>query len=219
MPAPGAKRLGRIRHPLNVPLGLTRSRTPFASPTTSAVTRPTSSSVLFRASVRPKRAGQAHQDHALGRARLEGTVRAARDAENRDRGLVGPGQGQDAARDLAVERGRIDVALAGDDQVGSCHSLGQAREVGDEFESLLHPCAEGEQAAGQATGSARAGQGRDVDPGLTAISRRQVHQALGERADLRLRRTLLLPEDPCRIGERGRDVAGHDDVDAGPRRR
>ena len=67
-------------------------------------------------------------------------VGAAGDAEHRQRSPAspaGPGQLEHAARHLALEGGRIEVALAGDDQVGALHAPGQADEAGDEVEARL----------------------------------------------------------------------------------
>ena len=102
---------------------------------------------------------QAHQHHALGRLRHERSVRAAGDAQHRNRGFDFPGQGQDTTGDLAVEGGRVHMALTRDDQVRPPDALGQAGEPGDEVEPRLHPGAEREQPAAEAPRGARSGHG------------------------------------------------------------
>ena len=138
----------------------------------SAVTSPISASVSPRALARPKRAvrlttsmpGRRCGEQRPGRRRRRCT---APGAAGRCRATVaGPGQLEHAARHLALEGRRVEVALAGDDQVGALHALGQPDEAGDEVEPRLDAGPERDQPAGQAPGRAGAGHGGDVDAGL-----------------------------------------------------
>jgi hypothetical protein len=66
-----------------------------------------------------------------------GTVGASDDAEDGEgAGRTGAGTSQieDAARDFSFERRGVEVALAGDDEIGTLEAGGEANEVGHEVE-------------------------------------------------------------------------------------
>jgi hypothetical protein len=80
---------------------------------------------------------QAADLHPLGWMSEHGTVGAADDAEDGNgagRAASGPGQTEDAAGDLPFERRWVEVALAGDDEIGTLEAGGEANEVGHEVE-------------------------------------------------------------------------------------
>ena len=82
-----------------------------------------------------------------------------------------PGRGGElahAADDLAVEALGVEVALAGDDDVGRGEALVEVELVGDELEAGHEPAAERGEPAGQAAGRAAAVERGDVD----AVARR-----------------------------------------------
>ena len=180
----------------------------------SAVTWPISAAVSPRAWTRPNRAVRLTTSRPAGGA--TSSDRSAPPAMHRTGSGVParPGQREHAPGHLAVERGRVEVALAGDDQVGPLHPLGQAHQLGDEVEARLDPRAERDQATGEAPGGAGAGHRRHVDAGLAPVARGDVGQAAPERLHLLGRGALLGPEHRGGIEEGRGHVARHDELDA-----
>ena len=84
---------------------------------------------------------------------------------------------QHAADHLAVEVLRIEVALAGDHQVGLGHPVVEVDVVGNEVEPAEQAAAEGGQPAGQAARCATALEGADVDAELALRSGRRAGEA------------------------------------------
>ena len=85
----------------------------------------------------------------------------------------GPGQVEDAAGDLAFEAGRVEVAFAGDDEVGVFEAGGQADDPGHEVEARFEAGAEDGQAAAETARGAGARDGGDVDADLGAVAPRR----------------------------------------------
>ncbi len=108
--------------------------------------------------------------------------------------VPGPGQLEDAAGHLAVERRGVEVPFPGDDQVRPFQPAGQADQPGHEVESWFDPGAEGDEPAREAAGRTAARDVGDVDARLVPVAGRHRHQALAELLDLRRRRALLRPE-------------------------
>ena len=94
------------------------------------------------------------------------------------------GQGEYAARDLALERRRIEVALAGDHQVGPGEALGQPGHAGHQVEAGHDAGAEGDEPPGQPPGGPRAGNGVDVHPEVPPVTVGQGAEAIGQKLDL-----------------------------------
>ena len=95
--------------------------------------------------------------HVVARRR----VGIAGDHDHVESGL--DGQLQNPADHLAVEALPVEIALAGDDDVGRAEPVVQVDVVGDEVEAGDQPSADREQSAGEPAGGARAVDVADVD--------------------------------------------------------
>ena len=96
------------------------------------------------------------------------------------------GVGGDAADHLALEALLVEVALAGDDEVGAVEPVGEVDLVGDQFEPGYQPAAERRQRPGQPACGAAPRDRRDVDAVLLAVHlMRAVRGGRVEQRDLR----------------------------------
>ena len=125
----------------------------------------------------------------------------------------GTGELEHAARHLAVERGGIEVSLSGDGQVGPLQPAAQARPARPRGRSRARSGRRGRRARPPARPPPAAGEGGDVDAGLTPVAGRDLDEALAERHDLRRRGALLRPEHGGGVTEACRHVAGDDELD------
>ena len=126
----------------------------------------------------------------------------------------GRGEGTDPADDLAVETLGVEVALAGDDDVGGGDPLVEADVFGDEVETRDQTGADRQQPAGQTAGRASAVDVLHVDAILVAVALGESPQASLQQPDLGRGRPLLRGEDAGRIDEPGAHVAGDLDLDS-----
>ena len=90
-----------------------------------------------------------------------------------------------AADDLALEALLVEVALAGDDDVGGGDGVVQIELVGDELEPGQQSTAERHERAGDAARRAGAVDLAHVDAVLVLVDLRQPLQPAGEQLDLR----------------------------------
>ncbi len=97
---------------------------------------------------------------------------------------AGSGEIEDAAGDLAFEGRGVEVALAGDDEVGILEAGGKADEVRHEVEAGEEAGAQHEQAAAEAACGAGSGGRGDVDAHFGAVTGGQVVETLCEELDL-----------------------------------
>jgi hypothetical protein len=70
----------------------------------------------------------------MGEQGAVGAADNAEDGEGSGRTEAATSQIEDAARDLPFERRGVEVALAGDDEIGTLEAGGEANEVGHEVE-------------------------------------------------------------------------------------
>ena len=187
--------------------------------TASAVTWPISAAVAPRASTRAEARRQADDLEPLGWRHQQRPVRSAGDAEDRQRPAPGACQRQHATGHLAVERRRVEVALARHHQVGAVHPPRQGDEAGHEVETRLDPGAQRDEATGQPSGRAGTDHARHVDAGLALVARGDLDQAAPESLDLRGRGALLGAEHRGGFEERRGHVARHDQLDPAQRLR
>ncbi len=97
---------------------------------------------------------------------------------------AGGGEVADAADDLAVEALGVEVALAGDDDVGVADPLVELDVLGDEVEPADEASAEGGQPAGQPAGRTGAVELGHIDAVLDGVAPGELFQPRRQQGDL-----------------------------------
>ncbi len=119
-----------------------------------------------------------------------------------------------AADHLSGERLRVEEAFAGDDQIDPVEVFVEVELLGHQLESRHQLGAHRRQPAGQPSGGTRPGQGLHVDPGVRPVDLGQAFETPREQLHLSRSRTLLRPEDLCRLHERRGHIAAHEQLHA-----
>ena len=117
------------------------------------------------------------------------------------------------ADDLAVEALRVEVALAGDDDVGRGQRDRRARRAPPPARSPARAARRRPPAPGEPTGGAAALDLGDVDAVLVGVPLGELLEAGGEQPDLGRRGALLRGEHGGRVDEAGAHVARHLQLD------
>lgn len=158
----------------------------------------------------PDRFDERHDGNATRRLRTR--IRVADD--DKDIHARGLRQLHHATDGLALERLRVEVALAGDHQVGGLDQILEPEPFGNHVESGDKLRSDGREAAGETARRSGAGQIADVD---AVIGDERVGEAFEpplQQFDLLGRRALLFREVGRGADERGRDIARDHNIDA-----
>ena len=113
---------------------------------------------------------------------------------------------------LAAERGRIDPALTGDDEVGVLDLVVQVDGVGDQGRTRLESSPGSDETTSESTRRSPTLDPRNIGPVLGPVHVDQAFKPSGEQTNLSRTRTLLRPEHPSCVREARLDIAGDDQI-------
>ena len=121
---------------------------------------------------------------------------------------------------LAVEGGRVNPALPGNDQISLLDLVVELNGISDQGRTRLEPGPSCDKPASEASRRSPADDTRNIDTVLGPVDVNESLEPSGEQANLGRACAFLRPEHPSGIGETGLDVTRDDQVHpTQPRRR